>query len=370
MNPNDPHTTRPPLNWERGAAVLVCIASLLFGIWLAFRYAWGILLPFLVAYLLSRLIRPPVAFLASRWKLPRGLCAAVLVVTSVGGVSALVVSGLRRGWRELMELTERLTADSGGLVATLDAALSKAGSLSSHIPWLRRLENPTLYAAICERVDALAQAGVEHLGERVSAMIPSAAMAVAEWVPAAFIFVTVTLLACYYLTADDGRLGESLSRGVTRQLPLSLSDRLPPLGRRLGRLFKSYGRAYLLLGLLTFLESFIGLALLGVPYAFILALIIAVVDFLPLLGTGVILIPWAVVCLLLGNAKLAVGLAVLYAVTSIVRQVLEPKLIGDGLGIHPLVSLLAMYAGLRLFGVWGMILAPLVAAGVKTAVEE
>jgi predicted PurR-regulated permease PerM len=118
------------------------------------------------------------------------------------------------------------------------------------------------------------------------------------------------------------------------------------------------------------LEGFIGLALLRVPYAFLLAVLLAVVDFLPLLGTGIILLPWAAVSLLLGEVKLGIGLAVLYGVTSVVRQVLEPKLIGEGLGLHPLVSLAAMYGGLRLFGVWGMILAPLLAAAVSAAVGE
>ena len=99
--------------------------------------------------------------------------------------------------------------------------------------------------------------------------------------------------------------------------------------------------------------------------ALILAILIAVVDFLPLLGTGIILIPWAVVSLLLGEVRLGIGLLVLYAVSSVLRQIFEPKLIGDGLGLHPLLSLAAMYGGLRLFGVWGMILAPLAAAGVR-----
>ena len=162
------------------------------------------------------------------------------------------------------------------------------------------------------------------------------------------------------------RIRASLSAAVTRLTPEGLRDRLPPIGRRLRRLGKQYLRACLLLGGLTFLQMFIGLAVLGVPYAFLLALLIAAVDFLPLLGTGIILIPWAAVCFLLGQVKLGVGLLVLYGVSSVVRQVLEPKLIGDGLGLHPLLSLISMYAGLRLFGVWGMILAPLAAAGVKS----
>ena len=77
-----------------------------------------------------------------------------------------------------------------------------------------------------------------------------------------------------------------------------------------------------------------------------------------------------IICLLLGQVRLGIGLLILYGATTLIRQVLEPKLIGDGLGLHPLVSLLSMYAGLRLFGVWGMILAPLVTAGVKSLLTE
>ena len=182
--------------------------------------------------------------------------------------------------------------------------------------------------------------------------------------PAALLFVTVTLLACYYFSADDGTLGRRAGRLILRLSPPALRDRLPPWGRRFRRIGRQYLRACLLLGLSTFLQAFIGLALLRVPYAFLLALLIALVDFLPLLGTGIILLPWAVVSLLLGEVKLGVGLLVLYAVSTLLRQILEPKLIGEGLGIHPLLSLAAMYAGLRLFGVWGMILAPLLTAGL------
>ena len=151
----------------------------------------------------------------------------------------------------------------------------------------------------------------------------------------------------------------------SRLTPAPLRDRLPPIGRRLRRLGRQYLRACLFLGLLTFCLSFIGLAILKIPYAFILALLLATVDLLPLLGTGIILIPWAVICLRLGQVKLGIGLLALYTVSTLTRQILEPKLIGDGLGLHPLLSLFSMYAGLRLLGVWGMILAPLVTAAVR-----
>ena len=367
---NTPQTTGQSsgVDLRRGAAAVICIAAGILVLWLAFRYALGIALPFLLAWLLSRLVKPAVGAITRRTRLPRSACAAALVILTVGGFAWLVIGGARRGIRELSTLAEGLAADTGGLVTAIEGALERARSLSSRIPFLRHFENTPGYEDFCARLDGLVEEGVSRLVTGITARLPDAAMTVAGWVPEAFIFITVMLLACYYFSADDGRIGRAISAFILRLTPASLRDRMPPLGRRLRRLGKQYLRACLLLGLLTFLQMFIGLAILGIPYAFLFALLIAVVDFLPLLGTGIILIPWAVVSLLLGEIKLGIGLLVLYAVSSVVRQILEPKLIGEGLGLHPLLSLVSMYAGLRLFGVWGMILAPLVTAGIKSVV--
>ena len=360
--------TRP--NLRTAAAGVICIGAGALALWLFFRYALGIALPFLLAWLLSRPIKPLASTLSRRTRLPRGLWAAALVVLSVGGFVMLVISGVRRGIRELSSLVSGLSSDTDGLVSAIRGVLDKARSLSSRIPFLRHFEDTPGYEAFCARLDGLVEEGAGRLVSAVTAKLPDAAVAVAEGVPAFLVFVTVMLLACYYFSADDGRVGRGLAAAICRVTPESLRDRLPPWGRRLRRIGRQYLRACLLLGLMTFLQAFIGLALLRVPYAFVLAVLIAVVDVLPLLGTGIVLIPWAVVSLLLGEVKLGIGLLILYALTSVVRQVLEPKLIGEGLGLHPLLSLAAMYTGLRLFGVWGMILAPLVTAGVKSVLGE
>lgn len=364
------HPSAPPPSGSTGTGTLLRLAAMGIALWLFFRYAWGIFLPFLLAWGLSCAVRPLVDGICRRVKLPRGACAAGLVILITGSVTALAVSGLRRGTRELATLAEELAADSDRLVEAVNSLLAKVSSLSAHIPFLRRLEGAAGYGELSAKLDSLVEAGAARLAEAVTARLPSAAMAVAGWLPSAFIFLTVTLLSCYYFSADSGRIAASLSAAAVRLTPEGLRDRLPPLGRRLRRLGRRYLRACLLLGLLTFLQMFIGLAILRVPYAFILAFLIALVDYLPLLGTGVVLIPWAAVCLLWGKLRLGIGLLILYGVTTLIRQVLEPKLIGEGLGLHPLLSLLSMYAGLRLFGVWGMILAPLVAAGVKSVAAD
>ncbi|MBR5125069.1 MAG: sporulation integral membrane protein YtvI [Clostridia bacterium] len=355
-----------PFDLQKGASAVVCVAAGLLLLWLAFRYALGIALPFLLAWGLSGVVKPLVNRICRRGRIPRSLCAAGLVIVAVGLTVVLAVSGLRRGISELGRLANELAADTDGVIYAVEAMLSRLKSISSHIPFLRRFEDAPFYADFCAKLDGVVEAGIARLTEMITARIPSAAMSLAGFLPTAFIFITVVLLACYYLSADDGRIASGVSAAAARLTPEGVRDRLPSLGRRLGRLGKQYLRACLLLGGLTFLQAFIGLAVMGIPYAFILALLIAVVDFLPLLGTGIILVPWAVLCFLLGQVKLGVGLLILYGISTVVRQVLEPKLIGDGLGLHPLLSLLSMYAGLRLFGVGGMILAPLMAAAVKS----
>ena len=368
--PSEHTRERSSFDVRQGAAAVICIAAAAFALWLAFRYALGIALPFLLAWLLSRAVKPLAATLALRTKIPRGLWAAGLVILTVSGAVGLAVSGVRRGVGELARLAEELAADTDGLVTAMENAIARARSLSSRIPFLRHFEDIPGYADFCARLDGLVERGTGQLVEGLTARIPGAAMAVASRVPTAFIFITVMLLACYYFSADDGHIGRSVRTAISRITPVGLRDYLPPLGRRFRRLGKQYLRACLLLGLLTFLQMFIGLALLRIPYAFILAVFIAVVDFLPLLGTGIILIPWAAVSLLMGEIRLGIGLLVLYAVSSVIRQILEPKLVGEGLGLHPLLSLVAMYAGLKLFGIWGMILAPLVTAGVKSMLSS
>ena len=361
-----PSPRRPSATLRNGAAAVICTAAALLLLWLTFRYALGIALPFLLAWALSGAVKPLVDRICRRGKIPRSLCAAGLVILTVGLAVTLAVSGVRRGITELGNLMAGLASDTDGVIYAVEQALSRLRSVSSHIPFLRRFENAPFYADFCAGLDSMVEEGVAKLTQAVTDRLPSAAMSVAGFVPAAFIFITVTLLACYYLSADDGRIAASAGSALRRLTPVGLRDRLPLLGRRLRRLVKQYLRACLLLGGLTFLQMFIGLAVLGVPYAFLLALLIAAVDFLPLLGTGLILIPWAALCFLLGQVKLGVGLLILYGISTVIRQVLEPKLIGEGLGLHPLLSLVTMYAGLRLFGVWGMILAPLITAGVKS----
>ncbi len=362
------------IDWQKGAAIIICVTAGAYGLWLLLRYALNIAMPFLLAWLLAQVIRPIVRRLCDRRRIPRRLVAGGLVILFVGGTVFLTVRGIRRGVDELGRLVAELAADTDGLVAAVEYALERAHSLSTRLPFLRHFEDMSGYEAFCAKLDGLVEASVGHIVEAVSARLPDAAMAVAGWLPEALIFTVVMLIACYYFSADDGHMGRAVGKALRRILPASWQDALPPLKRRLqrmgGRYARQYARVYLLLGLITFLEMFIGLSLLGIRYAFILAWVIALIDFLPLLGTGAVLLPWATVSCLLGETKLGIGLLILYGVSTILRQIIEPRLISRGLGLHPLLSLVAMYAGLRLFGFGGMIFLPLLVGVVYSMVRN
>ena len=176
-------------------------------------------------------------------------------------------------------------------------------------------------------------------------------------VASVLLFIAVTVIAGFYFCGDRRRIEQSL----LSVLPASWRERIPPWRDRARQASFRYLRAYMLLLLLTFLELFVGLGLLRVDYAFLLAAVIAVVDLLPVLGVGTVLIPWAVGDLFNRRFSLGVGLLILYLAVSVLHQILEPKLVGKSLGLHPLLTLAAGYIGFRSFGILGMAAAPFAA---------
>ena len=126
----------------------------------------------------------------------------------------------------------------------------------------------------------------------------------------------------------------------------------------------------MILLLITFAELISGFLILGIDNSFVLALIIAIVDMLPILGAGTVLVPWSIVMLILGNYKLAIGLFVLAGITYFSRQFLEPKILSDQMNVHPLITLLFMYAGLKIAGFIGLIVAPVVAFIIKITLSR
>lgn len=346
--------------WETRAAVIICAVAGAAAVWFGARILFGVLLPFLLAWMLSLLIAPAARRIAKKLHLPEKLCAVLLLVLALALLILLVSAGVSRGLRELENLLAWLLGQ-GDFSAESGETFDWFGHITSGVRLFRRAEVGERYEAFREEFNRMVGDMISSFASALSAKLPGAAGKLIAALPSAVFFVLVTVIAGFYFCLDPGRVG----RFLTAHLPAPLTKKLPAWKARAKAVSFKYLRAYLLILFLTFLELFIGFCILRVDYAFLLSLLIAVVDILPVLGVGTVLIPWAMIELLRKNFYVGFGLLILYAAITVLRQITEPRLVGKSLGLDPLAALVAGYAGWRWFGVVGMALGPVFALFVK-----
>ena len=343
------------IRWERIAAILISVlaAGVLF--YLFFRYAFGLLLPFLLAYGISMFIRPAANKFSSRTHLPRGLCAAVLLILVFGLGGWGLWAGSVRIVAELGNLVERLLSD-GGFFDAMDSLMLWAEGIGARFGLLSRGEEGSAQAFY----DAVMQM-VGNMLSSLASRLPEVAASLFSALPSVLFFLIVSVVACFYFCTD----GVSITRVLNSFLSQKWRQKMPEMGNAMRDIFRKYIKAYGILLALTFVLLLVGLWILRIDYAFLLAFLIALADLLPVIGVGTILIPWGIIMLLQKNFYLGFGLLILYLVISLIRQVAEPKVLGKSLGLHPLLTLFATYVGFSFFGLLGMILAPIVALFAK-----
>lgn len=333
----------------------VCAAALAVGLWLAVKYALPIMLPFAVAYLLSCGVRPLAAWLNKKTKIPQGAIAAVTVVIFAALLTYLAYFSMSVLIRESM------------------------GAVSWIVQLLKTEGNP-----VSNLVDRLARmlqgfdiGGGADLSRAVTDMVGSAAAAVSSWAaqaagsvltraPSCVFTVFVGLIAVFYFSMDMGGLEKEASRFLSDKTIEHISSAASVVRRATAR----FARAYLVLMAITFAELLVGLTVIGVDYAFLAALIIAVIDILPVLGVGTVLVPWAAVLFFSGDTPAALSMLVLLFLMYAVRQIIEPKVVGSSAGVHPVVALVSVYAGYKTAGLWGMIAAPIILNALAVLWEE
>ena len=337
------------IRWERISAILICVLSGGTVLYLLFRYALPLLLPFLLAYAISCLVRPLANKFSSRTHLPRGLCATVLLLLVFGVGGWGIWAGSVRLVTELGNLAERLLSD-GGIFDAMDSLMLWVENIGAQFGLLSQGEGnvQAFYDAVMQMVG--------NILSSIAARLPELAASLFSALPSVLFFLIVSVVACFYFCAD----GVQITHRLSTFLPQKWQLKLPRIKESLHDIFRKYIKAYGILLALTFSLLIVGFLVLRIEYAFLLAFLIALADFLPVIGVGTILIPWGIVMLLQKNFYIGFGLLILYLVISLVRQVVEPKVLGKSLGLHPLLTLFATYVGFSLFGIVGMIIAPVV----------
>ncbi len=351
--------------WERVAAILICIMVGLAFLFLFVRYLLPLLFPFLLAWGIAIAVRPLARRISKRFSLSEKLCSVFLLFVFLVGGAWGIGWAVSRLIRELRELVAQILQNNGGVEGTIANALEYLERLTVNVGKFSHIAidgNGNLGARISDLLSHL----LENLISAVSAGIPNILGTILSALPSLFLVTLVTVIASVYFCIDGDRVG----RAILSLLPNRLRVKIPAYIQQLRQVSWKYARAYLLLLGLTVIELFLGFCILRVDYAFLLALIIAVVDMLPILGVGTVLIPWALVALIQKNAYLGFGLLILYAAVLILRQIFEPRLVGKSLGLHPLLTLFAGYVGWKLFGFLGMAFGPIFALLVKTLITQ
>ncbi len=333
---------------ERAARIFIG-SFILVIIYLLFKHAAIILLPFAIAYFISLATVPLSVKISEKMHIPRKICAAVTVTLFLSITGVTLYFGTSKLIIEAMEFFGN-NGDGAPLNEMLEEVKNVCESISNS-KLIRSLNKINLFGKdFGELFSTLVQNAVSSL----STSIGKAISVILKRMPSILISVFITVISCYMLSMDKqgakdfffSLIPQKMHPYIKRGFSLSATA------------LKRYARGYVILTLITFVEVFIGLAVLKIKYVFLIALAISAVDFLPILGAGCVLVPWAVIAFFRGNTSLGVGLIILYGIITIIRQLLEARVIGSSIGLHPFWALLSMYAGLHLFGIVGLFLAP------------
>lgn len=317
---------------------VLCALALLY---LFFKYVFVITLPFLLAWGVAAAVRPLAKKISDGLGMPIRLVGVVLtsfiIIAIISATVGAVIYAGSEAWRFLTSLAEGDT-----LYKVLDKVLNPISGMLGEGEGVAELE-----AHIGDAINSMLSSLLSALVSVLGAFVRS--------VPKFLIFILISVIAAVYFSLDL----EKVNRFVKKHLPKKAREHLTSLKNRFFQSILKYLRAYLILMAVTFFIMLFGFLCLKVKYAVLFAFIVALLDALPLIGVGTVIVPWSIYQLIFADTGLGIGLMVLFVLHQVIRQFIEPRIVGKNLGIHPIVSLILLYAGYILFGFFGLILIPI-----------
>lgn len=332
--------------WMR-LGIRLALAALLI---LFFRYLIPPLLrlfmPFVLALVVAWLLNPLIKGLQKRLGLSRGVISLLLILLGFAAVGG-VLFGL--GYSLFSEVSSLLDNWQGIWQSLQDGITAVGDALEKLLAYLpSEMEH-----FVNENMDRLTSA----LNNWVSAVMPAIGARAGNFamsIPAFVVALIVFIMGAYFITADYPHYRFL----VTDRMPSGVRDFFSHVKHTALGAFAGYVRAEVIISIGVFAILLVGFLLIRQPYAVLLALLLAVLDFIPIIGSGTVMVPWAILDLMTGNWFHAVGLMVVWGIICVFRRVAEPKAVGSQTGLSPILSLVSMYVGMQLAGVLGMILGP------------
>lgn len=333
------------------------VAVFLFIIYFAFRYIFGAIAPFIIAFIAASLVEPLVKLFTNRLHFPRGIASSLSIVLLLAAI--ILVGGFLSTtiWSEGKNLVSRIPDYLQAVLDYMQDFIANRGDFLSFLP----------EGALEKAINYIAHYDYSSLftGSLGSLLLGYAGNVVTQ-IPNILVFFIVSVVSSIFMSISF----PTVKSFILRQFRHSHQELILEVQKSLFSTIGKYLRSYSLLMLITFSELLIFFLVFRFKPAFTLAFFIAIVDILPVLGVGTVLIPWALFCLLSGSPWRALILICMYIVITVVRQILEPKVIGDHVGMLPILTLFCMWIGLKLLGFGGMFLVPITVVVLKNLHES
>ena len=304
-------------------------------------------LPFVIGYLFSLLVNPLANLLEKRFRLPRNLAAVLVILLCVGVVGGILTSTILKIVDEIRSIYANLPVIQVNIVNAWEELSHKFSSIYNAMP-----------DAVQEMFDEVGRnftASMSGLAEMEYTPLFKSAGNIAKSVPGIFVSAIVFLLSSFFMISD----AETVRNAISNTLPESIQTKFERMKVEIRRYIGGYVKAQLIIMFFAFIILFIGLNILGVEYSLLIALVTAFFDALPFFGSGAVLLTWAAISFLTSEFGRGIGLVIIYLCVIFTRQMIEPKIVSQKIGMNPILTLMAMYIGYRLFSIGGMIVGPM-----------
>ena len=326
-----------------------------FLIYFTFKFLMIYFFPFIIGLIITAIIQKPSGFISEKTGWKKGTCALILVIlTYIVLIGALFFFGY--------QVVNFFTSVANNLPQILDYFEEMFASVNEKLSLLLN----TLPESTRNGFSGVFENLISTVAGQVTSFVSSFAAGTASHAPGVLISVVVTIVASCYIAKDFDTV-KDFALGFLSGKPRRILSKTKSIATT--KIFKII-KGYLLIMLITFAELSVGLLLFGIDNAILIALLIAILDLLPVLGTGTVLIPWGLINIILGNYLIGAALIILYVVVLIVRNIIEPKIISKQVGLHPLITLLCIFIGLKLFGFIGIIFLPLITILIYNLYKE
>lgn len=333
----------------------------LVGLILFFKYLFVPILPFALALFVTAFTRPFVLYISKKTGLPIKLSVILFTLVIMSIMFSVIYICLTRLLSEIVSFAYFVSGEEflNSVESISDKILDTLSGLSKNKVPGRQM---SLLTEKIKSLDVVVIQGIKQVLPTIFSKIGS----FLSGFPSAILFFVILFISLFYVGCDYDKINSFLSR--------QLSDKMLKNVKEVKKVFlsttKELFKAYFLITLITFAQLVAGFMVLDVKYAVLLALVVSVVDMLPVLGTGTVLVPWGIWCYITGNIPRCIGLLVIYAIITLVRQIAEPKIVGSAVGLSPLVTLVSMYVGIKLAGFSGLFLFPIGVIVLKSLNEK